>query len=212
MTPRFRLRNGRLPPPPGSVCSCGTTNGSILRDGIERHAGGIGRQHFMVAAPVDDPVARQHRDRQRRPVGGLGARSPMMPPDSPVNRNSSSSVAGDTAARREDAVVAVDLAHHAVAEAIRRRGELDRHVGRLLEAVEAAPLFEDLRDDALLGDALDEIVQHHPLVVPGHDLARLARRSRRSALPPPPAGRRPCCGTSASRDGSARRRRFSSLR
>ena len=84
-------------------------------------------------------------------------------------------------------VVAVDLAHHAVAEPVGGRGKLHRHIGRLLEAVEAAPLFEDLCDDALLGDALDEIVQHHPLIVPGHDLAGLCedladRRARRRQL------------------------------
>ena len=73
-------------------------------------------------------------------VGGSGARSPTMPPDSPVNSNRSSSVAGVTPPGCEDAVVAVDLAHHAVAETIRGGRELDRHVRRLLEAVEAAAL------------------------------------------------------------------------
>ena len=56
------------------------------------------------------------------------------------------------AAGREDPVVAVHLAHHAVAEAIGRGRELDRHERRLLEAVELAPVVENLRDDALLGD------------------------------------------------------------
>src|SRR5207302_1870590 len=49
----------------------------------------------------------------------------------------------------------------------------DRHVGRLLEAVESASLLEDLGDDSLLGDALQEIMQHHPLVVPCHGLTCL---------------------------------------
>ena len=77
MTPRFRLRNGRLPPPPGSVCSVGTTNGSILRDEIEGTSAGFG-----------DPTSWKRRQSMIQllgsteigvgAVGGLGARSPTI--------------------------------------------------------------------------------------------------------------------------------------
>jgi len=50
---------------------------------------------------------------------------------------------------REDAIMAVNLAHHAVSEPVCSRREFDRHVGRLLEPVEAASLLEDLGDDSL---------------------------------------------------------------
>ena len=76
--------------------------------------------------------------------------------------------------RAEHLVVRIALAHHRVAEAVRRRGELDRHVGYLLEAVELAPVMQDLGDDARFGEPLDPVVQHDPLIVPGHDPARLA--------------------------------------
>ena len=143
-------------------------------------------------------------------VGGSGASSPMMPPESPVNSKQERQCRRrhTASAECEDAVVAVGLAHHAVAETIRGGGELYRHVRRLPEAVEAAALVEDLRDDSLLGDALDEIVQDHPLVVPRHDPARFREDHVRRACRLTRAGRRPCCGTSASPGASARRRGF----
>ncbi len=73
----------------------------------------------------------------------------------------------------------VFLAHHAVAEAIGGAGELDRHERHRLEAVELPPLEQQLGDDAALGDALDEVVQHHPLVVPADELRRLFEQLRR---------------------------------
>jgi hypothetical protein len=72
----------------------------------------------------------------------------------------------------EDPIVAVHLTHHAVTETIRRGGKLDRHERRSLEAIELPAALENLRDDALVGDSLDEIVQDHPLVVPRHDPSR----------------------------------------
>ena len=72
---------------------------------------------------------------------------------------------------REDTVVAIFIAHHAVAEAINGAGIFGRHVARLLEAVEAWALLENLRDDVLLGDALDQIAQDQPMMVPGDDLS-----------------------------------------
>ena len=95
-----------------------------------------------------------------------------MPPDSPVNLNSSCSVAGARPPGVKMRLWLYDLAHHAVAEAIGRGRELDRHERRGLEAIEPAAVFENLRDDPLLGDALDPVVQHHPLVVPRHEPAR----------------------------------------
>ena len=66
----------------------------------------------------------------------------------------------------------IALAHHGVAQPIGGRRELHRHVGEFLEAVELAPVVEDLGDDALLGEPLHPVVQHDPLIVPGGDPAR----------------------------------------
>src|SRR3546814_4190317 len=51
--------------------------------------------------------------------------------------------------------------------------ELDRHVGRLPEAIVLAPVMQDACDGALPAEPLDEVVQDHPLVVPHHRLACL---------------------------------------
>ena len=55
----------RLPPPPGSVCSAATRNGSILRELVERKSRRSRRSLEVVEAPpVDDPVARQQPNRR----------------------------------------------------------------------------------------------------------------------------------------------------
>ena len=102
----------------------------------------------------------------------------MMAPESPLKSNKSSK-----SAAVEDAVVTVRLPDHAVAEPVGGGRELDRHVGDLLEAVELPAVVEDLRDDPLLGQPLDPVVEHDPLVVPGRNPPRLGEDVRRRVGP-----------------------------
>ena len=171
---------------------------------VEEEAGRRRRLEIVEAAPVDDPVARQCRDRsrprkrvRRKIADDAAGQSREVEQQSQRGRNA--------AGGREDAVVSVNLANHAVAQPIRGHRELDGHVRELLEAIELAAVLQDARDDAGLGDSLDEIVEHHPLVMPRHDPARLEEEIGRRRRRVPPACRRPCCGTSETRDASARR-------
>ncbi|MND81693.1 hypothetical protein D3C80_734970 [compost metagenome] len=54
-------------------------------------------------------------------------------------------------------------------EPVTGSGKFCWHVGPLLEPVETPALMLDLLDEARLGQPLDEIEQHDPLVVPGDD-------------------------------------------
>jgi hypothetical protein len=95
--------------------------------------------------------------------------------------------------RDDDVVQVVAGPDHAVAEAVGRDGELDRDERLLLGVVvveldrEAARgvLREPLADQRRAADERQELVRHHPLVVPadkapGGVEERLARQSRRS--------------------------------
>ncbi len=113
-------------------------------------------------------------------VGGVGARSPTMPPERPVKAKKSEEIGAGV-----EAVLRIALAHHAVAEPVGGGRKLDRHEGYPAEAVEFAPVMKDLLDDAGLGQPLHPVVQDHPLIVPGHqatclgeDVGRRRRCSR----------------------------------
>jgi|GEM_PF-5418099 len=77
---------------------------------------------------------------------------------------------------REDAVVVVILPHHRMTQPIGRARELDRHVGHLLEPVELASVMQDALGRAGSGQPVQVIMQHDPLVMPGHDLAGLLEK------------------------------------
>ena len=75
----------------------------------------------------------------------------------------------------KDPVVAVGLANHAVAEPVGGSRKLNRHIRRLLEAIELTPIMQDLRHDPWLGEAFHEVMKHHPLVVSGYRSACLGK-------------------------------------
>src|ERR1700758_4526196 len=58
-----------------------------------------------------------------------------------------------------------------MAEAVSRRRKLDRHVRHLLKTVKLATFLQNLIDDARFGKTLNEVMQYHPLVMPGYKTA-----------------------------------------
>lgn len=150
-------------------------NGSIWREWLNRKFGvGDRRIEFVEAAPVDDPIRGQGADvgwgigRVGSGTGNFAQDAAGEPGEEELEVEGRRSKA---AGLREHMVVAVCLANHAVSEPVGCRRELDRHVGHLLESIELPALVQNPGDDALLRQALDEIVQHHPLIVPSHQLS-----------------------------------------
>jgi len=58
-----------------------------------------------------------------------------------------------------------------MAEAVCRRRKLHWYVRYSLKAVKPATFVQDLIDDARFGKTLNEVVQYHPLVMPGYKTA-----------------------------------------
>src|SRR5215204_28608 len=85
----------------------------------------------------------------------------------------------------KDPVVTVGLPNHAMTESVGSGRKLDRHIGRLLEAIELTPIVQDPCNDPWLSETFHEIVEHHPLVMPcyrsaclGKDIGRRCRGFR----------------------------------
>src|SRR4030088_726430 len=133
------------------------------------------RIEFVKTAPVDDPIAGQrfhvpgHSRRTRCCRGYATEDNPGKTCESEFQLQSRCR----QAAGSEDAIVAIDLTYHAVAEPVGCRREFDGHVRHFLESVELPSFVQDPRNDAGFGDPLNPIVQHHPLIMPGYLFAGL---------------------------------------
>src|SRR5215208_3176941 len=117
---------------------------------------------IIEAAPINNPIARQHRNRQ----GSCGRVRSKITDDLTRQTAKPENQSEISRGIMKDPVVAVGLPNHAMAESVGSGRKLDRHIGRLLEAIELTPIVQDPRGNPWLGETFHEVVEHHPLIVP----------------------------------------------